>query len=129
MLIAVDFDGTCVDHRFPLVGPDVPGAVDVLQRLAMEGHQLMLWTMRSGQYLEDAVQWFKERGIPLYGVNDNPQQHEWTASRKIYAKVYIDDAALGAPLIRVSGFVRDSVNWSSVRDYLFPQDHPLGQAE
>lgn len=129
MLIAVDFDGTCVDHRFPEVGPDVPGAVDVLHRLNMEGHQLILWTMRSGRFLGAAVKWFEERGIPLHGVNNNVQQNDWTDSRKVYAQVYIDDAALGAPLIQVTGFMRECVNWNSVRQYFFPHEHVLGQAE
>lgn len=115
MIIAIDFDGTCVEHEFPDVGADVPGAVQTLQSLAMH-HDLILWTMRSGAALRDAVQWFSERGIQLYGVNTNPEQTTWTDSPKAYAQLYIDDAALGCPLTqnrRLDG--RPYVDWFAVR--------------
>lgn len=103
MIIAVDFDGTCVTHEFPLVGKDI-GAQPVLHKLVANGHKLVLWTMRShGQaehpsVLSDAVEWFSKNGIPLYGVNANPDQ-VWSNSAKAFANLYIDDAALGCPLI------------------------------
>jgi len=98
MIIAIDFDGTCVTHDYPNVGKDI-GAVPVLKQLVESGHQLMLWTMRSGETLADAVKWFSDNEIPLWGINENPEQHTWTNSKKQYAQMYIDDAALGAPLI------------------------------
>lgn len=97
MVIAVDFDGTCVRHEYPKVGSDI-GAVPVLKRLVSEGHNLILYTMRSGSELTDAVNWFKVNEIPLYGIQYNPDQAKWTSSNKCYAQLYIDDAALGAPL-------------------------------
>jgi hypothetical protein len=96
--IAVDFDGTCVTHAYPEIGKDI-GAVPVLKRLTAVGNRLILNTMRSGKELQDAVDWFKANGIPLYGVNEDPGQKEWTQSPKVFANLYIDDAALGAPLI------------------------------
>lgn len=98
MIIAVDFDGTCVKHRFPEVGEDCPGAVEVLKKLVSDGHQLVLYTVRSGKYLESAIAWFKDRKIPLAGKQYAPGQTGWTQSNKCYANIYIDDAALGAPL-------------------------------
>lgn len=98
MIIAVDFDGTCVTHDYPNIGKDI-GAITVLKKLTENGHRLMLWTMRSGETLTDAVKWFSDNEIPLWGVNQNPEQHTWTNSQKQYAQIYIDDAALGAPLI------------------------------
>lgn len=117
MVIAVDFDGTCVKHRFPYVGEPI-GAEYVLKELVENGHKLILYTMRSHPLegsgdkdltsqnlvptkrdtLEDAITWFKDNGLPLYGVNENPSQHFWTQSPKAYANLYIDDAALGCPL-------------------------------
>lgn len=97
MIIAVDFDGTCVTHEYPKVGREI-GAVEVLKKLVAKGHHLILFTMRSGKELEDAVDWFKGHSIPLYGVNTNPTQKDWTQSPKAYAQLYIDDAALGCPL-------------------------------
>lgn len=118
MIIGVDFDGTCVAHEFPKIGRDI-GAIPVLKELVDNGHQLILFTMRSnienpevkevdsdhlksevpsGNYLDDAVNWFKDNDIPLYGVQVNPTQHTWTTSPKAYCQLYIDDAALGCPL-------------------------------
>jgi len=98
MIIAVDFDGTCVTHEYPKVGRDI-GAQPVLKKFVELGHKLILYTMRSGQYLDDAVKWFEDNDIPLYGINENPTQKEWTESPKAYANLYIDDAAFGAPLV------------------------------
>ena len=118
MYIAVDFDGTCVTHEYPRVGKDI-GAVPVLKKLVDSGHQLILNTMRSGKELVDAVQWFADNDIPLYGANENPTQKEWTLSPKVYAHLYIDDAALGCPL-RFDRAVSDRpfVDWDVVDTYL-----------
>jgi hypothetical protein len=132
MIVAVDFDGTCVTHEFPEIGRDI-GAVPVLKDLVRAGHQLILFTMRSdienprakgqakiipkgGDYLTDAVNWFRKNGIPLYGVNTNPAQKSWTHSPKAYAQLYIDDASLGCPLIiNPEMSDRPFVSWVKVR--------------
>lgn len=126
--IAIDFDGTCVKHEFPSIGEDVPGAVDVLRSLDAGGAQLILWTMRSnlqgnvissptgstaGNYLQDACDWFAERGIGLHAANQNPQQLTWTDSPKAWAHIYIDDAALGCPLIH-DKHLRPYVDWHAI---------------
>ena len=97
MVIAIDFDGTCVTHEYPKVGKEI-GAVNVLKKLIDKGYKLILWTMRSGKELYEAQLWFKNHNIPLYGVQRNPEQDSWTKSPKAYAQLYIDDAALGCPL-------------------------------
>ena len=97
-IACVDFDGTCVMHEYPKVGDDVPNAVNVLKKLNENQVKLILWTIRSGEYLQDAVNWFIERDIEIWAVNKNPQQRFWSKSPKAYAPVYIDDAALGCPL-------------------------------
>ncbi len=114
MDICIDFDGTCVAHEYPNIGKDI-GAVPVLKELVENGHRLILFTMRSdrkkkkkvdGQevmveenVLTEAVQWFADNDIPLYGVQKNPTQRFWTSSPKAYGHLYIDDAALGCPLV------------------------------
>jgi hypothetical protein len=113
MIIAVDFDGTCVTHKFPEIGEDI-GAEDGLLRLIRAGHQIILYTMRSGEKLDAAVKWFEEKGIPLYGINENPTQKSWTDSPKVYAHLYIDDAGLGTPLVHVEGD-RPYVDWNKVQ--------------
>jgi len=118
VIIAVDFDGTCVDHRFPDVGQDLHGVVGVLKALVARGDKLILWTMRSDKeerkYLGEAVQWFKDRGIELWGTQRNPEQDSWTTSPKCYAQLYIDDAALGAPLHQQAWMKRPGINWEEV---------------
>jgi hypothetical protein len=114
MKIAVDFDGTCITHEYPKVGKDI-GAVPVLKRLVEAGHRLILNTMRCGRELQDAVNWFKENEIPLYGINKDPGQRKWTQSPKVYANLYIDDAALGCPL-KIDNALSDRpfVDWNEV---------------
>jgi hypothetical protein len=122
MIIGIDFDGTCVSHEFPLIGMDI-GAIPVLNELIENGHSLILWTMRSntkrGNYLDDAINWFKENNIPLYGIQTNPTQLTWTTSPKAYCHLYIDDAALGCPLILPkTPLGRGYVDWKKVREML-----------
>lgn len=117
MIIAIDFDGTCVKHEYPDVGDDV-GAAPVIRKFVERGDKIILFTMRSGKELQDAVEWFSANLIPLFGVNGNPEQHTWTSSPKPYAHVYIDDAALGVPLIRPLGNGRTYVNWLRVAELM-----------
>lgn len=122
LTIAVDFDGTCVDHRYPDIGADVPFAVLSLKLLTETlGAKVILNTMRSGEYLAAAVNWFSKNNIQLYGINSHPDQHTWTHSPKVYANKYIDDAAVGCPLIEVPGFARPCVDWNNVM-YILRRD-------
>jgi len=119
--IAVDFDGTCVEHAYPNVGYEI-GAVPVLKRLVEAGHKIILNTMRSGKELDDAVEWFKKNKIPLYGVYQDPDQYAWTQSPKCYAHIYIDDAALGCPLTKDYNLPeprKTFVDWKAVEKLLF----------
>lgn len=97
MFIALDFDGVCVTDDYPHVGRDI-GAAPVLLELVARGHKLILYTIRSGRELEDAEQWFRAYGIPLYGVNKNPVQWRFSRSPKLYCHLYIDDHGLGCPM-------------------------------
>lgn len=116
-IICVDFDGTIVEHCYPLIGAPVPKALDVLKKLIDKGHKIILYTMRSGYHLDEAVDYLKKNEIELYGVNDNPGQSKWTMSPKIYGHYYIDDAAVGCPLICGKDGARPYVNWSSVQGF------------
>lgn len=128
MIIAIDFDGTCVSHDYPRIGKDI-GAVPILQKLVKNGHKLMLWTMRGTrptdnngiETLKEAVEWFNTNNIPLWGINENPEQKEsgWSNSHKQYAQLYIDDAALGCPLMYDPDISdRVFVNWEAVEELL-----------
>jgi predicted kinase len=116
MIIAIDFDGTCVTHEYPKMGRDI-GAVPVLKRLVEAGHHLILYTMRDGKELDSAIDWFTKNEIALLGVNENPDQKKWTESPKIYANFYIDDAALGIPLVQEFD-KRPYVDWVKTKSLL-----------
>lgn len=98
MVIAVDFDGTIVEDRYPDIGREIPFATDTLRMLIEKRHRLILWTVREGSCLEEALAWCKERGVEFYAVNrDFPEErrvHD-TYSRKIKADVFIDDRNVG----------------------------------
>ena len=135
MKIAIDFDGTCVTHAFPKVGRDI-GAEFVLRRLKKEGHKLFLFTMRAdrkdknptqdstildvtGMFLQDALDWFKEKEVDLDGIQTDPAQKNWTVSPKCYAELYIDDAGLGFPLIYNKDFSpRPYADWVAIEKWL-----------
>ena len=120
MKILIDFDRTCVSHEYPEVGADIKGAVDVLKELVSNGHQLILFTMRgSNGTLGQAVSWFRERGIKLYGVQTDPTQSSWTDSPKAFGHLTIDDTCLGIPLkFNPAISDREFIDWEKVRELL-----------
>lgn len=99
MTIAVDFDGTIVEHRYPAIGREIPFAIDTLKRLAAERHRIILWSVREGRLLDEAVAFCRERGLEFYAVNrDYPEEETGRNnhySRKIKADLFIDDRNLG----------------------------------
>ena len=106
-----------VTHAYPYVGEDA-GAVPVLRELVDNGCKLILYTMRSDKLLEAAVAWFRDRQLPLYAVNSNPEQAHWTASPKVHADLYIDDAALGCPVRFIDGIRHPVADWGRIRELL-----------
>lgn len=98
MLIAVDFDGTIVEHKYPQIGREIPFAVDTLKRLIQDGHRLILWTIRHGETLQEAVDWCKERGLEFWSVNSDYAEQDIKAeerSPKVKCDMYIDDRNVG----------------------------------
>ena len=99
MTIAVDFDGTIVEHCYPEIGQEIPFATDTLKMLIKDHHRLILWSVREGKLLEDAINWCREPGVEFYAVNrDYPEEKEENNqhfSRKLKADVWIDDRNLG----------------------------------
>lgn len=99
MTIAVDFDGTIVEHKYPEIGQERPFATETLRMLIADRHKLILWTVREGKLLEEAVEWCRERGVEFYAVNkDYPEEtvdNNPYFSRKVKADLFIDDCNLG----------------------------------
>ena len=99
MIIAIDFDGTLVEHKYPEIGREIPFAFETLRRLQQDKHRLILWTVREGRLLDEALAFCRERGIEFYAVNrDYPEEEKGANrhySRKLKADLFIDDRNLG----------------------------------
>jgi len=127
--ILIDFDGTVVTHEFPKIGKDI-GAVPILKKLVANGHKLILFTMRSERpfinfngsvryVLDETVEWFVKNEIPLYGINSNPTQKDWTDSPKAFGQLMIDDIGLGCPIkVDKKKSQRPFVDWEKVEELL-----------
>jgi hypothetical protein len=99
MIIAVDFDGTIVEHRYPEIGKEIPFAIATLKKLQAEHHRLVLWSVREGELLEEAIAFCRERGLTFYAVNSDIPNEELgelsKQSRKLNADMFIDDRNVG----------------------------------
>ncbi len=96
MIIALDFDGTIVQHKYPEIGSEIPFATATIRKLIEEKHRIILWTVRRGKLLQDAVDWCNERGIEFYAVNKSyPEEEIGEGYGKVNADLFIDDRNLG----------------------------------
>ena len=99
MIIAVDFDGTIVTHEYPQIGKEIPFAIKTLKMLQQDGHRIILWTVREGKLLEEAIEWCRERGLEFYAANkeypEEDKEHNNHYSRKLKADLWIDDRNVG----------------------------------
>lgn len=118
MIVAIDFDGTIVEHQYPRIGQPVPGAIKWMKEFNRREIKIILWTLRSGVTLDAATAYLKQNGVEIWGVNENPEQREWSDSPKAYAHQFIDDAAAGCPLVYFNGR-RAFVNWEVVGPLVF----------
>lgn len=122
MKIAVDFDGTIVENKFPDIGKPMLFGIETLHELQKRRHQLILWTFRAGHHLEEAVKYCEEQGITFYAVNHSyPEEvheferHPLRYSRKIDADIFIDDRNVG-------GFP----GWSKIFRMIHPEEGDTG---
>lgn len=113
LTIAIDFDGTIVEHKFPEIGKELPFATETIKALQKKGHKLILWTYRAGDELEDAVNFCSRKGIEFYAINKNYPEEKYTEeiSRKILADIYIDDRNFGG-----------MPDWTNMYYTLHPED-------
>jgi hypothetical protein len=100
MVIAVDFDGTVVEHRYPEIGEERPFATDIMKRLIADRHKLILWTVREGKLLDEAVKWCADRGVTFYAINSDSsdmfkEARDKNFSCKLNADYFIDDKNIG----------------------------------
>jgi hydroxymethylpyrimidine pyrophosphatase-like HAD family hydrolase len=111
-VIAVDFDGTIVEHKYPEIGKEMLFAFETLKAMQNRGHKLILWTIRTGELLQEAVEFCRSKGVEFYAVNANYPEEvlDEKTSRKVNADIYIDDRSVG-------GFM----GWSEVWTTLHPE--------
>ena len=100
MVIAVDFDGTIVEHKYPQIGKEIPFAIATLKKLQAERHLLILWTVRENDLLEEAVEYCRKRGLEFYAVianhpDEQVKPNQASPCRKVRADMYIDDCNVG----------------------------------
>ncbi|WP_159521510.1 BT0820 family HAD-type phosphatase [Sunxiuqinia indica] len=97
MIIAVDFDGTIVQHKYPKIGKEIPFATMTLKKLQEEGHRLILWTYRTDELLNEAVDFCESKGIEFYAINKSfpEEKFDENAPRKIHCDMFIDDRNVG----------------------------------
>lgn len=120
MVIAVDFDGTIVEHKYPAIGEEIPFATETLKMLIKDRHKLILWSVREGKLLEEAVEWCRKRGVEFYAVNrDYPEetmQNNNHFSRKLKADYFIDDRNIGGlpDWGQIYQMVHDNLSWQDV---------------
>ena len=129
MIIAVDFDGTIVEHKYPSIGEELPFATSTLRMLANENHRLVLWTVRRGRLLEEAVEWCRKRGVEFYAVNKNFPEEVLEGNdgfSKINADLFIDDRNLGGlpDWGVIYKMVTENKEWSDVYRERFSSEEP-----
>ena len=100
MTIAVDFDGTIVEHRYPEIGEERPFAIDTLKMLIKDRHKLILWTVRTGRLLDEAVEWCRQRGVEFYATNKDypeevPEKNQHYSRKLNTIDCFIDDRNVG----------------------------------
>lgn len=126
MTIAVDFDGTIVENRYPEIGQEIPFAIDTLKMLISDRHRLILWTAREGKLLDEAILWCRERGVEFYAINrDYPEETSENNpyfSRKLKADLFIDDRNIGGlpDWGTIYSMVSDNRTWN---DILYDNSH------
>ena len=131
MTIAVDFDGTIVEHRYPQIGEEIPFAIETLKMLIKDRHRLILWSVREGELLDEAVEWCRQRGVEFYAVNrDYPEEEKEKNnhfSRKLKADLFIDDRNVGGlpDWGEIYRMVTENVTYKQiVRNTLKAQNNP-----
>ena len=115
MKIAVDFDGTIVTHKYPKIGKPLPFSFETLKAIQQKGHLLILWTFRSGKYLDEAVAYCKKHGLEFFAVNKSYPEEQFDESRspKPDVDLFIDDRNIGG-----------LPSWGEIYQIICPEEFP-----
>ena len=130
MTIAIDFDGTIVEHKYPEIGNEIPFATQTLRMLIADHHKLILWSVREGKLLDDAIKWCADKGVEFYAINrDYPEETIESNnhfSRKLKVDLFIDDRNLGGlpDWGTIYRMVSSRKNWNDILDERQEITHP-----
>ena len=126
MTIATDFDGTIVTHRYPAIGEEIPFATDTLKMLIADRHKLILWSVREGHLLDEAIEWCRARGVEFYAINrDYPEEttsNNNHFSRKLKVDMFIDDRNLGG--LPDWGLIYQMISHNKTWQDIMAEEHP-----
>ena len=130
MVIAVDFDGTIVEHKYPEIGDELPFATSTLRMLIEQRHRLILWTVRRGKLLDEAVEWCRQHGVEFYAVNKNFPEEVLEGNGcygKINAELFIDDCNLGGlpDWGVIYKMITENKEWQDIYKEQFAEDSPV----
>ena len=127
MTIAVDFDGTIVEHCYPNIGEEKPFAVQTLRMLIADHHRIILWSVREGKLLDDAVNWCRQHGIEFYAVNRSYPEESISGnghySRKLKVDIFIDDRNIGG--LPDWGTIYSMITHGTNRNQFFSETTPI----
>ena len=135
MTIAVDFDGTIVEHEYPKIGKEIPFATATLRQLIADQHRLILWTVREGALLDEAVEWCRERGVEFYAINrDYPEEEKSKNnhfSRKLKVEMWIDDRNIGGlpDWGTIYRMIKEELSWEDIMTENAIGSNPYPQPE
>ena len=128
MIIAVDFDGTIVEHKYPEIGKPIPFAIDTLKMLTNERHTLLLWTVREGRLLQEAIDYCAAQGLTFYAHNANfPEEDRSSGARKLTADLFIDDRNFGG--LPDWGIIYQAIKKRKMLNLHFNEDDLLGERQ
>jgi hypothetical protein len=130
MVIAVDFDGTIVEHKYPEIGDELPFATSTLRMLIEQRHRLILWTVRRGKLLDEAVEWCRQHGVEFYAVNKNFPEEVLEGNDcygKVNAELFIDDRNLGGlpDWGVIYKMITENKEWQDVCKEQFAEERPV----
>lgn len=105
MIIAVDFDGTLVEHKYPEIGKTIHHVLNFVRDGKRNGNKIILHTCRHGKELEEAIKWMKDRDIEPDAVNDDVPSVKnsdfgRSKSNKPFANIYLDDRAVSLEMLK-----------------------------
>jgi hypothetical protein len=125
MQIFLDFDGTVVEHYYPLIGAYNPNSKEVISKLQQAGHEVILNTYRveiEDDSLKEALLYLYTLDLPLAITQKTKTKIHpptWNLDEAIETgKLFIDDIATGIPLLDAPVSGGKMVDWKKIETEL-----------